>query len=437
MKNLLFVGGARPVPISTVMAEQALAQARARGIRTHVVNRPDALAGTPTVSAAADAVSAVDFVPPEQTVAWARSRAGDGERFDAVFALQEMAQVAVAEVAQALGAPGNDPEAVRRIRTKDLCRAALAEAGFAQPAVRLCADAQAAADFLEQSLQSWQSSQSSNSPQPAKPGPWVVKPRDAMGSIGVSLVREAADLPGALAALPNDAPFLVEEFVEGPEFSVEGVFLGGEPRILAVTAKEKAPPPFFVEVGHVLPAEISEADQADIQERVTAALSTLGLRTGAFHVELWLTADGPVLGEVHGRFGGDWIHTMLQHAIPGLEVFGLVFEDMLGLPSTHTSLAPRRGAAVRYLVPPPGQVTAIEGWEEVLAHPAVLHAQLLVRPGDVIKPLRQSADRAGFVVVGADDSALARKLAAELVDSVRFVVQDAPADRLPGLWSLT
>ncbi|MEY9929863.1 hypothetical protein ABH926_004503 [Catenulispora sp. GP43] len=431
MKNLLFVGGARPVPISTVMAEQALAQARARGIRTHVVNRPDALAGTPTVSAAADAVSAVDFVPPELVVAWARSRAREGERFDAVFALQEMAQVAVAEVARALGAPGNEPEAVRRIRTKDLCRAALAEAGFAQPAVRLCADAQAAADFLEQSSQSSQSSQAS------KPGPWVVKPRDAMGSIGVSLVREAADLPGAIEALPDDAPFLIEEFVEGPEFSVEGVFLGGEPRILAVTAKEKAPPPFFVEVGHVLPAEISETDHDRIRDRVVAALSTLGLRAGAFHVELWLTADGPVLGEVHGRFGGDWIHTMLQHAIPDLEVFGLVFEDLLGLPGTHTSLTPTRGAAVRYLVPPPGRVTAIEGWEEVLAHPALLHAQLLVAPGDIIKPLRQSSDRAGFVVVGADDPALARKLAAELVDSVRFVVQDAPADRLPGLWSLT
>ncbi|ACU72661.1 protein of unknown function DUF201 [Catenulispora acidiphila DSM 44928] len=425
MKNLLFVGGARPVPISTVMAEQALAQARSRGIRTHVVNRPDALAGTPTVSAAADAVSAVDFVPSEQTVAWARSRARDGERFDAVFALQEMAQVAVAEVARALGAPGNEPEAVRRIRTKDLCRAALAEAGFAQPAVRLCADVRAAADFLEELSKS------------SKPGPWVVKPRDAMGSIGVSLVRGIADLPGAVAALPDESPFLIEEFVEGPEFSVEGVFLGGEPRILAVTAKEKAPPPFFVEVGHVLPAEISETEHDRIRDRVAAALSTLGLRTGAFHVELWLTADGPVLGEVHGRFGGDWIHTMLQHAIPDLEVFGLVFEDMLGLPGTHTSLEPTRGAAVRYLVPPPGQVTAIEGWEEVLAHPAVLHAQLLVAPGDIIKPLRQSSDRAGFVVVGADDPALARKLATELVDSVRFTVQDAPADRLPGLWSLT
>ena len=418
--NLLFVGGARAVQISTAMAEEALEQARVRGIRTHIVNKADVLVDTPKVNAAADAVSAVDFTRPEETVAWARGRLAAGERFDAVFALQEMAQVAVAEVAEAVGAPGNPPDAVRRIRTKDLCRAALAAAGFAQPAVRLCADADAAAEFLGEST-----------------GPWIVKPRDAMGSIGVSLVRDAAGLPGAVALLPDAAPFLVEEFVDGPEFSVEGVFLNGEPRVLAITAKEKAPPPFFVETGHVLPAELPERERREIEDRVRAALSVLELRTGAFHVELWLTADGIVLGEVHGRFGGDWIHTMLQHAIPALEVFGLVFDDMLGRSDGQGSLEPTRGAAVRYLIPPPGKLAAIEGWDEVLAHPAVLRAQLSARPGDVIKPLRQSSDRVGLVVVGADDAALARKLAAELVESVRFVVEDTPAERLPGLWSLT
>lgn len=418
--NLLFVGGARAVPISTAMTEQALAQARARGIRTHLVNKADALAATAAVNAGADAVSAVEFTDVEQTVAWARAQVAAGERFDAVFALQEMAQVTVAEVAEALGVAGNPPEAVRRIRTKDLCRAALAANGFAQPAVRLCADADAAAAFLAEST-----------------GPWVVKPRDAMGSIGVSLVRGVADLPAAVAVLPDDKPFLVEEFVDGPEFSVEGVFLDGVPKVLAVTAKEKAPPPYFVEVGHVLPAEIAENERHEIVAHVSAALSTLDLRAGAFHVELWRTAAGIVLGEVHGRFGGDWIHTMLQHAIPELEVFGLVFEDLLGRADTSRGLKPARGAAVRYLIPPSGRLVGIEGWDEVLAHPAILRAELFVQPGDVVKPLRQSSDRVGYVVVGADDATLARKLAAELVDSVRFVVEDAAAERLPGLWSLT
>jgi biotin carboxylase len=171
------------------------------------------------VVAAADEVTAVGFAPPEQTVGWARQHVAAGGRIDAVFALQEMAQVTVAETAQAVGAVGNAPEDVRCIRTKDVCRATLAAAGFPQPTVRLCADEAQAAAFLQEST-----------------GPWIVKPRDAMGSIGVSQIRSAADLATAIALLPEQGAFLVEEFVDGPEFSVEGIFLAGEPRILAITA---------------------------------------------------------------------------------------------------------------------------------------------------------------------------------------------------------
>jgi hypothetical protein len=61
-------------------------------------------------------------------------------------------------------------------------------------------------------------------------------------------------------------------------------------------------------VGHTLPAELPEADGARIRACVEAALRALELRVGAFHVEPWLTQDTVVLGEVHGRYGGDWIH---------------------------------------------------------------------------------------------------------------------------------
>jgi len=187
--TLLFVGGARAVSLSTDMAVRALQQARARGIRTHVTNPAAVLAGTPTVVAAADRVTAVGFVPPELTVRWARNQLAAGARIDAVFALQEMAQVTVAETAEAVGAVGNSPAAVRRVRTKDLCRAALAAAGFPQPTVRLCADEEQAATFLREST-----------------GPWIVKPRDAMGSIGVSQIKSAAELPAAIALLPGPEP---------------------------------------------------------------------------------------------------------------------------------------------------------------------------------------------------------------------------------------
>jgi biotin carboxylase len=296
---------------------------------------------------------------------------------------------------------------IHRIRTKDACRRALAAAGFPQPAVRLCADAREAEAFLRTSA-----------------GPWIVKPRDAMGSVGVSLVRGLTGLPAALDLLPDTRPFLVEQYVDGPEFSVEGAFLDGEPAILAVTAKEKVAPPHFVEIGHVMPAPLPAPVREEVERCVGGALRTLGLRTGGFHVEVWLTPDGVVLGEVHGRFGGDWIHRMLEHIVPGLDLFGLLCDDML--PGAHprrpapTPLVPVRGAAVRFLTPPPGKLVAVEGWERILAHPDVLHAELTVREGDVIRPVRRSGDRAGHLLVGAADAERARRLARELADSVRF-----------------
>ena len=413
--TLLFVGGARPFSFSLDMAAEALAQAAARGIRVHVTNTAEVLAATEDVVGKAAATSTVDVLKPGESAAWAKAQ---DERFDAVYALQELAQVAVAETAEAIGAPGNPPEAVHRVRTKDACREALAAAGFPQPVVRLCADRAEAEAFLGEYA-----------------GPWIVKPRDAMGSTGVSLVTGPGQLPAAIELLPDAKPFLVEQFVEGPEFSVEGVFLGGVPKILAVTAKEKVPPPFFVETGHVLPAPLPDARRQEIEGQVSGALKTLGLRVGGFHVELWLTPAGVVLGEVHGRFGGDWIHRMLAHAIPGLELYGLVFDDLLGRPGTGVPLEPSRGAAVRYLTPPPGRLAAVEGWDDVLAHPAVLYAELGVGPGDEIKPLHRSGDRVGLIVVGADTPEAASALAADLVDSVKFVPESEP-DRLPGLWAL-
>ena len=402
--TLTLVGGGRPLAFSVDMTEAVLAQAAARGARTLVTGTAQALAATPSIVASADEVAAVGFTEPGKTAEWARGRVAAGEPIRAVLAQLEMAQVAAAETAEAIGAPGNPVEVVRRIRTKDACRAALAAAGFAQPAVRLCAGVADAVAFLRETS-----------------GPWIVKPRDAMGSTGVSQVASTADLPAALTLLPDPGTFLVEEFVSGSEFSVEGVFQGGRPTVLAVTAKETVPPPHFVETAHTLPADLPESSRREIEETVSAALLALGLRIGAFHVEVWLTPTGVVLGEVHSRFGGDWIHKMIEHAIPGIELFGLIIDDMLGLPGTPGSLEPSRGAAVRYLTPSPGRVVAIEGWDEVRAHPAVLHAELSIGPGDEIRPIHCSGDRVGLIVVGAQTSTRARELAEELASSVRFV----------------
>ncbi|GLZ38114.1 argininosuccinate lyase [Actinokineospora sp. NBRC 105648] len=402
---MLLVGGASPIASSRDIVGDALRQARDRGVRTHVLGRPDQLAATAEITALADAVSAADPEDPADCARWARAEAARGTRFDLVLGLRDPVLAATAACAEVFGVPGNPPEAIARTRDKDVCRAALAAAGFPQPAVRLCRDEAAAAEFLA-----------------ASRGPWVVKPRAGMGSVGVRGVAGPDDLPAAVAGLPDREPFLVEEFVSGPEFSAEGVFLGGAPRVLAVTAKDKLPPPWFVESGHVLPAELPEHRRAEAEKAVCGALTALGLRSGVFHVEFWLRAGEVVLGEVHARPGGDWLHRLLTAAVPGLELFGLLYDDLLGV-GPPADLRPTRAGAVRFLVAEPGELLDVAGWDRVRLHPAVLHADLSVHPGDVVAPVRDSGGRAGVVVVGAADPAAAAALADDLADGVRFTVR--------------
>jgi biotin carboxylase len=227
-----------------------------------------------------------------------------------------------------------------------------------------------------------------------------------------------------VAAQAPGKPFVVEEFVTGREFSVEGAFLGGRPVVLAVTEKQLMPAPLFVEAGHVLPARMPEALRADCASTTEAALTAFGLRYGVFHVELWSTASGIVLGEVHVRNGGDWIHRMIQHAVPGLELFGVVYDDALGNPVDRGRLVATRAAAVRFFLPPPGVIRSVEGWDEVAAHPAVLHARLSVSAGSRVGPVLHSHDRVGEVVVGCDTPDEAEALARELVDSVKFLMAE-------------
>ncbi|HEU5107633.1 MAG TPA: hypothetical protein VFT95_03570, partial [Micromonosporaceae bacterium] len=171
MTGLLYLGGANPVACSMDIARDLLTQARARGIRSHVTNRAETLPHTRQAHRLADQVSAVDPDDPAGCVRWARERLAAGERFDVVLGLRDTVQLSVARTAAALGAPGNPPEAVRRVRDKDVCRQALAAAGFRQPMVRLCTSARQAVAVLRESA-----------------GPWVIKPRAGQGSQGVRMV---------------------------------------------------------------------------------------------------------------------------------------------------------------------------------------------------------------------------------------------------------
>jgi hypothetical protein len=308
----------------------------------------------------------------------------------------------VAAISQELGVAGNDPAAVHVIRRKDLARERLREVGLPQPRTLLTADPQGAAKFMART----------------GPGPWIVKPRAGVASEGVSLVRDAHEIPAALERLEAGVPFLIETFVCGQECSAEGICVGGVPRVLATTEKFRTPR--FVSTGHRVPAGLDDPTEREAKAAVERALVAIGITRGIFHVEFWVTATGIVLGELHVRPGGDFIPALTEHSRPGLELYGTLMDDLLGN-GVGTLPGLEAAAGVEYLFLQPGRVRSVKGWSTIPRDQSVIAAYLDVHPGDHVRPVRSYADRHGVVAVMASsrndvEAALARLMQAFHVD---------------------
>jgi biotin carboxylase len=417
----MLLGGASPAP-----GRDCLDQAQARGLPVWLADTAANLAAVPDLTARAAGVTELPYSDPAACAAWAAAQ-GAGHDFAGVYGFRELAMESVAAVAGVLGLPGTPLPVIRLLRDKAACRQALRERGFRQPASALCVTATQVAAFIAAT----------------PPGPWVIKPPAAQGSVGISLVHGPAEVGAAIThlvssygdfardmSLPHQADpagaFLAEEFQRGTEYSVEGVCVGGTARVLAITEKITTGAPHFVEVGHSMPAELGAAAQHAVTDAVSAALRALRVGWGVFHVECWLDGGDVVLGELHNRPGGDHIHTMVQH-VTGVELHGVVFDQMLGRPVHAGPWRPSRGAAMHFLTPPPGRVTAVEGWDRVRADPRLITAYCGLAAGDVVGPVASYLDRSGYVVATGPTRQAAAACVRELCASVAVGVEQVTA----------
>jgi biotin carboxylase len=221
------------------------------------------------------------------------------EPLDGVLAWDEARVLQVAKVAAALGLRGGDPDAALRTRDKSLTRAALASAGVPQARSVLVASLAEALDAAGQIGY-----------------PVVVKPRAMAASLGAVLVTDPGELAARFAfardayipgAWRYDVGVLVEEYLTGPEISVDSAVHDGRVYPMFVAHKEVGYPPYFEEVGHVVDARDPLLADPDLLTLLQDTHTGLGFTDGMTHTEVKLTPAGPKIIEVNGRLGGDLI----------------------------------------------------------------------------------------------------------------------------------
>lgn len=153
--------------------------------------------------------------------------------------------------------------------------------------------------------------------------PVIVKPVDSGGSQGICKVDSSELLDEAYrfaVDYSRSSKVIVEEFVDGREFSVEYISHQGKHYFLQVTDKVTSGAPRFVEMQHHQPADVSESLRQRIKEMVESALTALKIENSASHTEIKLNSRGELfIIETGARMGGDYITSDLVRLSTGYD----------------------------------------------------------------------------------------------------------------------
>lgn len=318
------------------------------------------------------------------------------DRIAGILSYDEARIAATAVVAERLGLPTSPPDAVLRCRDKWLTRQALAPAGVPQAASVAVADragALAAAGRIG--------------------FPVVLKPRNLAASFGVSRADSADDLAAAYdrargVSLPEaperfEQDVLVEEFLDGPEISVDAVVTGGRVVPLVVAHKETGYPPSFEETGHTVDAADPLLSDEELRDVLDAAHAAVGYTTGTTHTELRRTAAGLKVIEINGRLGGDMIP--LLGRLAGGPDLNLVAAAVACGQRPDTARSGAAVAGIRFYYPDTDVTVARLEIDTSVLPEQVYEAVPLTGPGErVLLPPRGSAweSRLAHVIAVAD-----------------------------------
>ncbi|MGH3072257.1 MAG: ATP-grasp domain-containing protein [Gaiellaceae bacterium] len=254
--------------------------------------------------------------------------------------------------------------------------------------------------------------------------PCVVKAPDRQGQRGLTLVRTEAELPAAIAAAlqaSRNGAYIVEEYVDGPEVTVNAVSVDGVFHPLLVTDRLTAEPPAFgVALAHVWPC-VSETQSPIAAAR--AAADALGVRNGPTYTQIRLGPDGARVVELAARLGGGHDAELVE-ALTGVRLNDLALGFALGdEPCVSETQSLHGGGCVLFLVAPEGTLLEVSGVEKGRSIDGVLDVRVYRERGHVFGPLRRGSDRAGAVIAVGDSREQALERARAAADEIRFVVE--------------
>lgn len=318
MKKIVIIG-------ANDFQNQLILKAKEMGFETHVFAWKDGSIGERT----ADYFYPVSIVEVDQILEKCREIQPDAVTTIA----SDLANITVSKVAEGLGLPGNSSECIELSTNKYRMREAFIKAGIATPKFYKV-------DRWEVYLLSLGL-------------PLIVKPTDRSGSRAITKIQDFRELDTAIKEAVEQSfekQAIVEEYIEGDEYSYEAISYHGQHTCLAVTKKFTTGAPHFIETGHRQPCDLSQEMLAQVHYVMGKGLDALKITDGASHGEFKITPEGKVrIIEIGSRMGGDCIGSDLVPLSTGYDFMEMVIDVACGKEPKIVAKHEPRSAEIRFL----------------------------------------------------------------------------------------
>ncbi|MFJ9566088.1 acetyl-CoA carboxylase biotin carboxylase subunit family protein [Streptomyces fuscichromogenes] len=324
--------------------------------------------GLSSVPAGAERVHVVaDFADLDGVLRVVDAVVAEEGPFDHVIGFSEFLLDLAATLRERYGIPGPGAGETARFRDKTVMKETLARAGLRVPRWAPCRSEEQVLAAAEEFGY-----------------PVIVKPVRGAASQGVHKVGSAGELR-ALCAGQSLHDLEIEEFVQGEILHVDGVLdAAGKPLFLC-TSRYVATCLDFEVLGEPL-GSVFQTDPA-VRERcedfAVRCLTALGLRSSAFHLELFDTGQELVFLEVGARVPGADVSYVI-HDVHGVNMFRLWVDVLLGHPVELPVFDPELSGGWLMVPGPRPLPQKVTGATPLLGEVPYVYRELVPRAGEVL-----------------------------------------------------
>ena len=263
--------------------------------------------------------------------------------------------------------------------------------------------------------------------------PVVIKPTDSRGARGVVRLGRDVTALRAYEEAVKESPSgtcMLEEWIDGPQISTESVLTPDGIVTPGLSDRNYGRLdeffPYVIEDGGDLPADITDAQKAEIDKVIKAAANALNITRGIIKGDIVLGPDGPLVIEIAPRLSGGYFCTHTGPLSSGVNIVEAAIEFALGVEVDVEAYRPdfQTNVCQRFVFPRPGTVKEVKVDGSLYDDDRIAFLNVSVKPGDVIEEIKSHPCRAGSVIATGATREEARERAFEALNSIEIVIEN-------------